>query len=263
MATRTQINKFITKLSLLAQHEAASRKAAGKKWVLPSMCIAQAALETGWGTSPQMKAANACFGIKWTRGCGYKAYNAATKEVYDNVTYNITAAFRAYDSLEDSVKDYFNMITTQGNFADACNQTDVEICIRAIKSGGYATDTNYVSKILSIIDSYNLTQYDSVIKEFVPIAYNRDYSYVFDAVFYSNAYEDLQKAFNYDSGALFNHFITYGMSEGRKGSQGFTVEYYKANYEDLRNAFGDNLQAYYEHYIDYGRTEGRIADKLI
>lgn len=47
MATKDQVNAFIAKLAAIARKEYLTRD----KWVLPSVCIAQAALETGWGTS--------------------------------------------------------------------------------------------------------------------------------------------------------------------------------------------------------------------
>ena len=53
-----------------------------------------------------MTKANAYFGIKAFSGWQDKVYNAETAECYDGKTYtNITVCFRAYDSLEDSVKD--------------------------------------------------------------------------------------------------------------------------------------------------------------
>ena len=60
MATKDQVNAFIAKLAAIARKEYLTRD----KWVLPSVCIAQAALETGWGTSGLMTKANAFFGIK-------------------------------------------------------------------------------------------------------------------------------------------------------------------------------------------------------
>lgn len=167
MASRTQINKFIDTLGRLAQAECKKRKALGKKWVIPSVCIAQAALETGWGTSSLMVKANAYFGIKWTKGCGYKAYNSKTREVYDGNSTTITAAFRAYNSLEESVADYFDLITGLNRYKAACNQTDARATIKAIKDGGYATDPNYVASVMSIIEKYNLTQYDNISAESV------------------------------------------------------------------------------------------------
>ena len=59
MATKDQVNAFIAKLAAIARKEYLTRD----KWVLPSVCIAQAALETGWGTSGLMTKANAFFGI--------------------------------------------------------------------------------------------------------------------------------------------------------------------------------------------------------
>lgn len=55
MATKDQVNAFIAKLAAIARKEYLTRD----KWVLPSVCIAQAALETGWGTSGLMTKANA------------------------------------------------------------------------------------------------------------------------------------------------------------------------------------------------------------
>ena len=103
MATKDQVNAFIAKLAAIARKEYLTRD----KWVLPSVCIAQAALETGWGTSGLMTKANAFFGIKAGSSWKGKVYSSKTNECYDGKTYTqITAAFRAYDSLEESVADY-------------------------------------------------------------------------------------------------------------------------------------------------------------
>ena len=55
------------------------------------------------------------------------------------------------------------------------------------------------------------------------------------------------------------HFIQYGINEGRRGSYEFDPQFYKKNYGDLQNAFGNNMKRYYEHYIQYGINEGRKA----
>ena len=86
-----------------------------------------------------------------------------------------------------------------------------------------------------------------------------DYSLVFNPTFYANRYGDLKKAFGSDSKKLFNHFVQYGMKEGRVASVGFNVQAYKSRYLDLQNAFGSNLPKYYEHYIRYGEKEKRTA----
>lgn len=161
MATPNYVNDFINKLSVLAVAEAKKRKAEGKAWSLPSVCIAQSALETGWGRSDLMIKANAFFGIKASKSWGGKVYSSKTKECYDGVSFTtITALFRAYDSLEESVKDYYDLICNNKRYAGAVGKTDAKECITAIKEGGYATDPEYVDSVMSIVDKYDLTRFD-------------------------------------------------------------------------------------------------------
>lgn len=158
MATTTQVQNFIKQLSALAIAECNKRT----KKVLPSICIAQAALETGWGTSSLMTKANAYFGIKATSSWKGKVFNASTSECYDGSTYtNITACFRAYNSVAESVADYYDLITTSSRYTAAVNETDATKCITAIKNGGYATSPTYIQNVMSIVNQYNLTQYDT------------------------------------------------------------------------------------------------------
>ncbi len=86
-----------------------------------------------------------------------------------------------------------------------------------------------------------------------------DYSPVFDAAQYAARYTDLQEAFGDDASALFSHFISNGMSEGRQAIDTFNVQAYKARYPDLQKAFGNDLPAYYQHYIQLGIAEQRKA----
>lgn len=84
-----------------------------------------------------------------------------------------------------------------------------------------------------------------------------DYSVVYDYNYYISAYPDIKNAFGNDDEAVLEHFITYGMREGRQGNSSFNVTSYLKQYEDLRRAFGSDLKSYYLHYINYGRYEGR------
>ena len=130
-----------------------------------SVVIAQAICESGWGQSEIMMKANAVFGIK-AYGWNGKVYNATTKECYDGKNYtNVEACFRAYNSLEESVKDYFDLITTSPRYRKACVAGSPLECITEIKKGGYATSPTYVNTIMSIINSNNLTKYDNVSQE--------------------------------------------------------------------------------------------------
>lgn len=128
-----------------------------------SVVIAQAICESGWGQSKIMMKANAIFGIKATSNWKGKVYNANTQECYDGVSYtNITACFRAYNSLAESISDYFELITKLERYRKSTvSETPLE-CITAIKNGGYATSPTYINTIMSIINSNDLTKYDIV-----------------------------------------------------------------------------------------------------
>ncbi|MBD5533249.1 MAG: hypothetical protein HDQ98_13820 [Lachnospiraceae bacterium] len=82
---------------------------------------------------------------------------------------------------------------------------------------------------------------------------------VFDASYYADSYADLKEAFGYDEAALLQHYMTYGLNEGRTASTVFDVAAYRAAYADLEAAFGDDWNAYVNHYYTYGITEGRTA----
>ena len=126
-----------------------------------SVIIAQSVLETGWGQSKIMMKANALFGIKAGSGWKGKVYSSYTNEVYDGVESTEYATFRAYDSIEDSIEDYYKLI--KNNYKKALNCNTQKESIEAIKNGGYATDPEYVDKIMSIINANDfIKKYDNI-----------------------------------------------------------------------------------------------------
>jgi GH25 family lysozyme M1 (1,4-beta-N-acetylmuramidase) len=86
-------------------------------------------------------------------------------------------------------------------------------------------------------------------------------SYLFDATYYANKYSDLKKAFGYDEAKLKNHYLNYGIKEGRSASPVFDPQYYLNKYSDLKKAFGNNYTAAYNHFISNGINEGRQGSK--
>jgi uncharacterized protein YjdB len=160
MASQTQVNNFLNKIVPIVQKEYLRRE----RWVLPSVCIAQAALESAWGTSAMMTKANAYFGIKAGSNWKGKVYSSKTKECYAGIGFTtITGVFRAYDSLADSISDYYNLICNNSRYASAINNSNPRNTITAIKNAGYATDPNYISDVMAIINKYNLTKYDALV----------------------------------------------------------------------------------------------------
>ena len=86
-----------------------------------------------------------------------------------------------------------------------------------------------------------------------------EYSPIFNAQYYLEKNPDLRNFFGENRDSLMDHFVKYGMKEGRPSSPSFILEAYKTNNADLRMAFGDNNFEYYMHYTLNGRIEGRMA----
>lgn len=137
-----------------------------KNGVLASLTIAQAILESGWGTSELAQNANALFGIKADSRWGGRAYSKDTKECYDGVNYTaVTALFRAYDSWEESVSDHSAFLLAGSRYAAVIGEKDYKTACKAIKAAGYATAPDYAEKLISLIERYGLTAYDGAEQE--------------------------------------------------------------------------------------------------
>lgn len=123
-----------------------------KSGILASLTIAQAILESGWGTSELATKANALFGIKADARWSGRAYSKDTKECYDGVTYaTITALFRAYDSWAESVADHSAFLLANKRYAAVVGERDYKAACKAIKTAGYATDPGYPQKLIGLI----------------------------------------------------------------------------------------------------------------
>ncbi len=142
--------------------------------ILASVSIAQAILESGYGTTELALNANNYFGMKCSlSGNAWETvwdktskYTKKTKEQDEaGNEYEVKADFRMYQDMETSVKDhscYLNgaMDGNKLRYEGLKGETDYRKAIQIIKDGGYATDANYVQKVCSIIERYGLTKYD-------------------------------------------------------------------------------------------------------
>ena len=167
MASKAQMNYFLSVIVPIAQRQAKKHDMK----IFPSVCIAQACHESGWGTTKKMTDANAVFGIKvgqsaWHFGTAWKgaAYKTGTTEYYDKdkkVATKIVDWFRQYDSIEDATEDYFDMLCHCKRYKKALNCKTPKECIEAIVAGGYATGPEYEKRIMQIINAHDLEQYDA------------------------------------------------------------------------------------------------------
>lgn len=130
-----------------------------------SPIIAQAILESGWGESKLASQYHNYFGLK----CGSKwtgrSVNLTTSEEYTpGVHTTIKDNFRVYDSMEDSVKGYFEFIQL-ARYSNLKGITDPKKYIETIKTDGYATSSTYVTNLLKLVNQYELTKYDTKTEE--------------------------------------------------------------------------------------------------
>ena len=83
---------------------------------------------------------------------------------------------------------------------------------------------------------------------------------IFDATYYSETHEDLQRAFRGDERELKKHWLRFGIEEGRASSPVMDVQWYVAMNPDLQSAFGEqNYRDALKHWVDDGISEGRAA----
>lgn len=125
-----------------------------------SPIIAQAILESGWGESKLAKVYHNYFGMKCGSKWSGKSVNLATKEEYTPGTKtDIRANFRVYGSMDEGVKGYFEFIQLP-RYANLRGVSDPAEYLRIIKSDGYATASNYVADVMSVVDKYDLRKHD-------------------------------------------------------------------------------------------------------
>ena len=135
---------------------------ARQRGLYASMMIAQAALESGWGSSTLSTSAYNLFGVKWN---GYGAFvQMNTNEYYSGSNHTVSAKFQKYNSYTESLNNYANLIV--GHFPNSTvgKAASVEQAADNLAHGvygTYATSPTYAATLKNIINNYNLKKYDS------------------------------------------------------------------------------------------------------
>lgn len=156
MATATQIKKFIDEIAPIIQKYA---KLYGYKVASP--IIAQACIESAYGTSSLGYKYHNYFGMKCGSSWTGRSVNLSTKEEYKAGTLtSIKANFRVYDSMDAGVKGYFEFISAK-RYLNLKTATTAEDYLQKIKADGYATSSTYVNTNMSCVTKYSLTAYDN------------------------------------------------------------------------------------------------------
>lgn len=139
-------------------HSQAAERVAQQSGIPASFMLGQAGHETGWGKS-EIKTAQGgnsfnLFGIKATKGWTGKVAEITTTEYINGAAQKVTAKFRAYDSYEDSFRDYARLINESPRYEQARSQTaSAGAYAAALQKAGYATDPEYARKLSGAINS--------------------------------------------------------------------------------------------------------------
>ena len=146
------------KHGFVQQHQEAAERIEQQSGIPASYMIGQAAHETGWGRR-EIKHSDGSssfnlFGIKAGAGWTGKVAEVTTTEYVNGEARKVKAKFRAYDSYEDSFRDYAKLINGSPRYEKVRTQTASPLAFATeLKRAGYATDPDYAGKLSRVINS--------------------------------------------------------------------------------------------------------------
>jgi len=148
-STADKVSSFVRRLGTAAM------SVAQKSGIPAELILSQAALESGWGKreipGEGATSSHNIFGIKATGGWTGKVVNVLTTEFVDGVPRKVMQPFRAYDSYEDSLKDYARLLTENPRYERVLKARDPQQAAIEVQKAGYATDPKYAEKLISIM----------------------------------------------------------------------------------------------------------------
>lgn len=164
-----QHSDFFNELAPIVCNEWVKRRRNGERTISPAVAMAQAALESGYNIN-----ASSLFGIKG------EGFTSPTEEYIKGIEQTIVASFVKYPSIGASIVGYYDLMQDD-NYADATSANTVEGELygltNAVDEGydangnwvgyNYATDPEYYSKCLWIVNEYGLRAYNDYVWDVV------------------------------------------------------------------------------------------------
>lgn len=132
--------------------------------ILPSIILGQAILESDWGKSELSAKYNNLFGIK-SFSPNDDSVKLTTKEYKEGKWIEIQANFKVYASWEDCMRDHTMLFVNGVDWDPYLYQgvllaSDYKTAAKALQASGYATDPTYANKVIEVIETNQLYQYD-------------------------------------------------------------------------------------------------------
>jgi hypothetical protein len=160
---RRETRTFATGSEFIDAVGPAAQRSFRSTGVPASVTVAQAILESDWGRSRLSRQGNNLFGIKALGSVTGPAgvVTLATWEHVGGRDVVVQAPFKAYFTLEQSIDDHGTFFTRNRRYAAALAlRDDARAFARAIQDAGYATDPSYASKLIGLMDRYDLYRFD-------------------------------------------------------------------------------------------------------
>ncbi len=124
-----------------------------------AVTIAQAIEESDWGHSVLASKDNNLFGMKGTGPAG--SDQLPTQEYQNGQWVSTTAPFRVYHNFAESIDDHGRLLANSGYYQQAMAVRRAPNAFASALTGVYATDPSYGAKLISLMQQYNLYQYDA------------------------------------------------------------------------------------------------------
>jgi flagellum-specific peptidoglycan hydrolase FlgJ len=133
--------------------------AAQREYGVPaSVTIAQAIDESGWGQSGLALRDHNLFGIKGVGPAGSDPM--PTSEYVNGQQVSLTASFRVYRSVAQSIDDHGRLLATSGYYTKSMAVRHSPDAFASSLTGVYATDPTYGQQLINLMQQYDLYRYD-------------------------------------------------------------------------------------------------------
>lgn len=153
------------KIRFIKEIEDGARYNYNKYGILPSITVAQAILESGWGKSKLSKESNNIFGIKADSRWDGESIEVITSENYND---KVKSKFRKYNNITESIKDHGKFLYENKRYEEngLFNSKNYKKQAQALEDAGYSTKKDkygkliYADMLIYIIQKYNLNKLD-------------------------------------------------------------------------------------------------------
>ena len=148
----------MSQTGFVGRHTDAAIRIEKETGIPASFMVGQAGHETGWGQHEiKMRGGKTSFnlfGIKAGPGWNGKVAEVTTTEYVNGEAKKLVAKFRAYDSYDESFRDYARMITQSPRYAKIDLKSGSATAFASgLQKAGYATDPNYATKLSRAIET--------------------------------------------------------------------------------------------------------------